>query len=86
MPIEKNNDLPAGNMDVEIEDVVTEDLPDIEIVFDEEGGVDITMGEGDDEEVPFDANLAEVLDPGVLQQISSELMPLFEADQGSRKD
>ena len=86
MPIEKNNDLPAGNMDVEIEDVVTEDLPDIEIVFDEEGGVDITIGEGDDEEVPFDANLAEVLDPGVLQQISSELMPLFEADQGSRKD
>jgi hypothetical protein len=86
MPIEKNNDLPSGNMDVEIEDVITEDLPDIEIVFDEEGGVDITIGEGDDEEVPFDANLADVLDPGVLQQISSELMPLFEADQGSRKD
>ena len=86
MPIEKNNNLPSGNMDVEIEDVITEDLPDIEIVFDEEGGVDITMGEGDDEEVPFDANLADVLDPGVLQQISTELMPLFEADQGSRKD
>ena len=86
MPIEKNNDLPSGNMDVQIEDVITEDLPDIEIVFDEEGGVDITMGEGDDEEVPFDANLADVLDPGVLQQISTELMPLFEADQGSRKD
>ena len=85
MPIEKNNDLPAGNTDVEIEDVMTEDLPDIEIVFDEEGGVDITMGEEEDE-VAFDANLAEVLDPGVLQQISSELMPLFEADQGSRKD
>ena len=86
MPIEKNNNLPSGNMDVEIEDVETENLPDIEIVFDEEGGVDITMGEGDDEEVPFDANLADVLDPGVLQQISTELMPLFEADQGSRKD
>lgn len=86
MPIEKNNNLPSGNMDVEIEDVETENLPDIEIVFDEEGGVDITMGEGDDEEVPFDANLADILDPGVLQQISTELMPLFEADQGSRKD
>lgn len=85
MPIEKNNDLPAGNTDVEIEDVETENLPDIEIVFDEEGGVDVTMGEEDDE-VAFDANLAEVLDPGVLQQISSELMPLFDADQGSRKD
>ena len=85
MPIEKNNDLPAGNMDVEVEDVITEDLPDIEIVFDEEGGVEVTLGD-EDEEVPFDANLAEVLDSSVLQQISSELMPLFEADQGSRKD
>jgi hypothetical protein len=86
MPIEKNNDLPAGNTDVEIEDVEVENLPDIEIVFDEEGGVDVTMGEEEDDAVPFDANLAEVLDPGVLQQISSELMPLFEADQSSRKD
>jgi hypothetical protein len=85
MPIEKNNDLPAGNTDVEIEDVEAENLPDIEIVFDEEGGVDVTMGEQEDE-VPFDANLAEILDPGVLQQISSELMPLFDADQSSRKD
>jgi hypothetical protein len=85
MPIEKNNDLPAGNMDVEVEDIETEDLPDIEIVFDEEGGVDVTMG-AEEDEVAFDANLAEILDPGVLQQISSELLPLFEADQGSRKD
>ena len=86
MPIEKNNDLPAGNIDVEVESMVVEDLPDIEIVLDPEtGSVDITLGAGDDE-VPFGANLAEVLDPGVLQQISSELMPLFEADQGSRKD
>lgn len=85
MPIEKNNDLPAGNTDIEIEAVMTENLPDIEIVFDEEGGVDVTMGEEEDE-VSFDANLAEVLDSGVLQQISSELMPLFDADQGSRKD
>jgi hypothetical protein len=85
MPIEKNNGLPAGNMDVEVEDIETEDLPDIEIVFDEEGGVDVTMG-AEEDEVAFDANLAEILDPGVLQQISSELLPLFEADQGSRKD
>lgn len=85
MPIEKNNNLPLGNTDVEIEVLEAENLPDIEIVFDEEGGVDVTMGEEEDE-VAFDANLAEVLDPSVLQQISSELMPLFEADQGSRKD
>lgn len=85
MPIEKNNDLPAGNVDIEVESMETETLPDIEIVFDEEGGVEVTLGD-EDEEVPFDANLAEVLNSSVLQQISSELMPLFEADQGSRKD
>lgn len=86
MPIEKNNDLPAGNVDVDIEDIATENLPDIEIEFDPEtGSVDVTMEEKDDK-VPFDANLAEVLDPGVLQQISAELLPLFEADQSSRKD
>tara|TARA_R110000868_G_scaffold114821_1_gene307243 strand:- start:1833 stop:4241 length:2409 start_codon:yes stop_codon:yes gene_type:complete len=85
MPIEKNNDLPAGNMDVEIEDVEAGEMPDIEIILDDEGGAEINIGEEEDE-VPFDANLAEVLDSSVLAQISSELMPLFEADQGSRKD
>lgn len=86
MPIEKNNDLPAGNIDVEVESMIEEDMPDIEIVLDPEtGSVDITLG-AEDDEVPFGANLAEVLDSSVLQQISSELLPLFEADQGSRKD
>jgi hypothetical protein len=85
MPIEKNNDLPAGNMDVEVEDIEEGEMPDIEIILDDEGGAEIEIGEQEDE-VPFDANLAEVLDPGVLAQISSELMPLFDADQGSRKD
>jgi len=86
MPIEKNNDLPAGNIDVEVESMMVEDMPDIEIVLDPEtGSVDVTLG-AEEDEVPFGANLAEVLDSSVLQQISSELMPLFEADQGSRKD
>jgi hypothetical protein len=86
MPIEKNNDLPAGNIDVEVESMVAEDMPDIEIVLDPEtGSVDVTLG-AEEDEVPFGANLAEVLDSSVLQQISSELLPLFEADQGSRKD
>ena len=38
MPIEKNNDLPAGNIDVEVESMVAEDMPDIEIVLDPETG------------------------------------------------
>ena len=80
MPIEKNNDLPAGNIDVEVESMVAEDMPDIEIVLDPEtGSVDVTLG-AEEDEVPFGANLAEVLDSSVLQQISSELLPLFEAD------
>jgi hypothetical protein len=87
MPIEKNNDLPAGNLDVEVEDIVTEELPKIEIKLDPETGeVEVSLGKEDDEDVPFDANLADVIDPSVLQQISSELLALFEADQASRKD
>lgn len=86
MPIEKNNDLPAGNLDVEVEDLVTEDLPDIEIEFDPEtGGVTVEMGSEEDE-VPFDCNLAEVMDHSVLQQIASDLMVMFEADKSSRKE
>jgi len=34
MPIEKNNDLPSGNLDVQVEDIAVEDLPDSEIEFD----------------------------------------------------
>ncbi len=86
MPIEKDNGLPAGNLDVQVEDITTEDLPDIEIAFDPEtGSVDVTLGE-DDKEVPFDTNLAEVMDPSVLQTLSSELMVMFEADRSSRKE
>ena len=41
MPVEKLNSLPDGlNVDVEIEQ---EDLPDIEIEFDEEGGVTVNL-------------------------------------------
>lgn len=47
MPIEKNNDLPAGNIDIEVESMIEEDMPDIEIVLDPEtGSVDITLGAG----------------------------------------
>lgn len=86
MPIEKNNDLPSGNLDVQVEDIAVEDLPDIEIEFDPEtGSVDVTLGE-DDKEVPFDTNLAEVMDPSVLQTLSSELMVMYDADKSSRKE
>lgn len=84
MPIEKNltiDDLPQGNVEIEVEEGP---LPNIEIEFDEEGGVVVNMSSEKDE-VPFDANLAEVVEPAQLQTISSELMALFEADKSSRK-
>ena len=89
MPIEKNYDIGSSlkdeGIDVEIEET-NEDLPNVDIEFDQETGeVVVNMNEEDDD-VPFDSNLAEVLDEGALATMSEELMVLFEADQSSRKD
>jgi len=86
MPIEKNvtiDDLPDGDVSVEMED----ELPsNIDIEFDAEtGAVVVNIGEEDDD-VAFDSNLAEVIEPDVLQLISSDLMSLFDADKSSRKE
>jgi len=84
MPIEKNvtiDDLPAGDVEVETEEA----LPDINIEFDAETGEVVVDMNKEEDDVPFDSNLAEVLDPSVLQGMSSELMALFEADKSSRK-
>jgi len=71
----------------------------IEIEMDEEsvvnmlpdGGAEIIMGEATDEsdesdESDFETNLAEHIDEGKLQSLSSDLVELFEADMVSRKD
>ena len=85
MPVEKNitvDELPQGDVEVETE----EELPAIDIEFDPQTGeVVIGLGEEEDAQVPFDSNLAEVMDPSVLQGISAELMALFDADKASRK-
>jgi hypothetical protein len=83
MPIDRNESLPTGNIDIEVD--ALEDMPDVEIELDEEGGVTVSLGEGDDEEVGYDANLAEILPDDVLSQISDNLMALFEADKSSRE-
>ena len=69
--------------DVEIEiaeESVVNMLPD--------GGAEIIMGEATDEteESDFETNLAEHIDEGKLQSLSSDLVELFEADMVSRKD
>jgi hypothetical protein len=86
MPIEKNmtiDDLPEGDVAIEMED----ELPsDIDIEFDTEtGGVLVNIG-AEEDDVAFDSNLAEIIEPDVLQLISSDLMALFDADKSSRKE
>jgi len=83
MPIDRSESLPTGNIDIEVS--ALEDMPDVEIELDEEGGVTVNLGEEDDEEVGYDANLAEILPDDVLSQISDNLMALFEADKSSRE-
>ena len=83
MPIDRESSLPSGNIDIEVS--ALEDMPDVEIELDEEGGVTVSLGEGDDEELGYDANLAEILPEDVLSQISDNLMGLFEADKSSRE-
>jgi hypothetical protein len=88
MPIEKNitaDELPTGDKLVEV-DQEEGPLPEINIEFDEDGGVTIGLGEEEDSDVPFDSNLADVMDPSVLQQIASDLIVMYEADKSSRKE
>ena len=91
MPIEKRitgDDYPEVGVDVEVSaQEMLEELPEIEIEFDTKtGDVVVNIGDQEDADVPFNANLAEVVDADVLTFISSDLMLLFEADRSSRKD
>ena len=79
MSIEKN----TSPMDIDLGESM--DMPDIEIILDEDGGATVEIG-AEDEDLPHGANLAESLDDSTLTAISSELMMLFEADKSSRKD
>ncbi len=79
MSIEKN----TSPMDIDLGEAM--DMPDIEIILDEDGGVTVEIG-AESEDLPHGANLAEDLDDSTLTAISSELMMLFEADKSSRKD
>ena len=85
MPVEKatnSEDLPMGQtLDIEIDG---EDMSDVDIEIDLDGGVIVNLGDDDDEEVPYDANLAEVLPDDVLNEMASTLSVLFDADKSSR--
>ena len=86
MPIEKNmtiDDLPGGDISIEMDD---EPSSNIDIEYDmDTGAALVNIGEEDDD-VAYDSNLAEIIEPDVLQLISSDLMSLFDADKSSRKE
>lgn len=61
--------------------------PEAVIIEDDDGSVVIDFDPAsDDENIPFDANLAEHIDEGKLDAISSELMSAFEEDKASRSE
>ena len=77
----------------ELADIAQDDTPAVEIMIDNPDDVVIGMDgieidlmpEGETAE-EFGANLAEYMDEGELQKLSSELVELVEADVNSRKD
>ena len=90
MPANFDSSLYAAPQGLEALAADTEPI-EIEIVDPEEvniraGGVEITIGQDDNGEIPFGANLVEYLDPSVVQTIMSELSSNIDNDLGSRKD
>jgi len=81
--------LPADGLGIEIE--MEAGPTEAEITVLEDGGVEVTLSPEDapDEELdsaPFDANLADYLDAGLLLELATELTGAVEADINSRKD
>ena len=77
---------PEGMDDAE--DALEIEIVNPDMVTLDDGSVEITMIPGDvlDDEIGFDANLAEHLDEGVLTELSGELMGLVDADINNRRD
>ena len=82
MPIDKAVNQ-APQLDIVLDE---EEMPDIEIVLEEDGSAVINMSEDDADEVDFYANLAEVIDEDDLSQIGMDVGAMFEADKSSRSD
>lgn len=77
---------PEGMDDAE--DALEIEIVNPDMVTLDDGSVEITMIPGDalDDEIGFDANLAEHLDEGVLTELAGELMGLVDADINNRRD
>ena len=83
MPINKAvNQAPKLDIVIDNED----EMPDIEIVLEDDGSAVINMTEDDANEVDFYANLAEVIDEDDLGKIALDVGAMYEADKSSRSD
>ena len=83
MPIDKAlNSLPEVDIEIEAPPAL-EDAPDVEVELESDGSATVSIEE---KETDFYANLAEVMDPSDLRNVSNDLMALFEADASSRDD
>ena len=92
MAIEKGlYEMPEGIEDMDEGEamIVIDGMSDegVEVVL-EDGSVEITFGEEDEsiDSAPFDANLADYLDDGQLQAVSSDLCEFVEGDMVARRD
>jgi len=81
-------DLVPEEVDVELEEEITELPPDIAVMIDDEGGATISIGpeEPEERESKHSENLAEKLDENELDRISEDILALFESDMSSRGD
>lgn len=77
----------------ELADIAQDDTPALEIMIEDPEGVQIGMDgmvidlmPEDETAEEFGANLAEFMDEGELQKLSSDLVELVEADMNSRKE
>lgn len=88
--VDNNVDKTLYGEDPEAEQELPEPMDiEVEIVEDDDGDLEVDMAEGDAielVEVPFDGNLAEVLDQAILGRIASEVQADVDIDKRSRAD
>jgi hypothetical protein len=79
-------DLPAGEMTVEVEETIMPLDEEVTVEMDDDGGATISMGEDPEEEMEskHEENLALRLDETELDQISAELLGYYDSDRASR--
>lgn len=78
-------DIQSGET-VEIEDPTPDDA-DVAVEFNADGSAELNYFPDEaEEQVPFDANLAEFMDDGQLSGLAMELMGDFEEDRASRQE